>query len=328
MSTSQRGLSLFVQVRGGGRIGELYSHGLRLAQRADRLGYDTIWVATRHFGSNEAILPSVFPYLAAVAANTSNIRLGSGVVPLPFHDPIHVVEQAAVVDHLSGGRIELGIGKGLGFGLSATSYAAFGVAGSDRETLYELRLRRLREALHGSISTPAGAVALSPTPRDLAYRLWQSTGNVATARDAGAAGDGLLPHENSEAVAGNSVDAIVGGYLNAWKGADSPRIGLTVYVLPVSTREEARRTVEADAAIHPAFYAAAANGGVSNYLDKNRVLVGNPDDLGEQISEMLRMRPASHLLFHIPLAIDHPDYDPFLGILARDVFPRLRDQLL
>lgn len=328
MSTSQRRPSLFVQVRGGASTGELYGHGLRVAQRADRLGFDTIWVATRHFGSNHAILPSVFPYLAAVATSTSAIRLGSGVVPLPFHDPIHVAEQAAVVDHLSGGRVELGIGKGLGFGLSETSYAAFGLARSDRETLYQSRLGRLREALRGAVSTAAGAVALSPDPRDLAGRVWQSTGNAATARDVGAAGDGLLPHENSEAVAGASADAIVGEYLDAWDGSGSPRVGLTVYVLPVRTRREARRAVEADAAVHPAFYAGNANGGIEDYIHRNRVLVGDPDDLGEQLSGVLRARPASHLLFHIPLAIEHPDHVHFLEILARDVFPLLHDQLL
>ena len=81
-------------------------------QAADRLGYDTAWVAEHHFSNQYGIMPDVFTYMGYLAAQTSRIRLGTAVVTVPLYDPIRVVENMAFVDILSGGRIVLGLGSG------------------------------------------------------------------------------------------------------------------------------------------------------------------------------------------------------------------------
>ena len=81
-------------------------------QAADRLGYDTAWVAEHHFSNQYGIMPDVFTYMGYLAARTSRIRLGTAVVTLPLYDPIRVVENMAFVDILSGGRVVLGLGSG------------------------------------------------------------------------------------------------------------------------------------------------------------------------------------------------------------------------
>jgi alkanesulfonate monooxygenase SsuD/methylene tetrahydromethanopterin reductase-like flavin-dependent oxidoreductase (luciferase family)/putative sterol carrier protein len=92
----------------------LFQEALAQVELADRLGYDTVWVAEHHFLEEHAhsSAPSVF--LAAASQRTKNIRLGLGVLPLPlgYQHPARVAEAAATLDLLSDGRVELGTGEG------------------------------------------------------------------------------------------------------------------------------------------------------------------------------------------------------------------------
>jgi alkanesulfonate monooxygenase SsuD/methylene tetrahydromethanopterin reductase-like flavin-dependent oxidoreductase (luciferase family) len=90
---------------------------------ADRLGFDCAWLAEHHFSTEYGIMPDVWVYAAYLAALTKRIKLGMAVVTLPLANPVRVVENAAFVDILSGGRVALGLGSGYrkyefdGFGL-------------------------------------------------------------------------------------------------------------------------------------------------------------------------------------------------------------------
>jgi alkanesulfonate monooxygenase SsuD/methylene tetrahydromethanopterin reductase-like flavin-dependent oxidoreductase (luciferase family) len=81
-------------------------------EAAERLGFDTAWIAEHHFSTSYGIMPDCFAYLAYLAARTSRIKLAAGVITLPLYDPIRVVENASFVDVLSNGRFRLGIGSG------------------------------------------------------------------------------------------------------------------------------------------------------------------------------------------------------------------------
>ncbi len=87
-----------------------YRETLELVRLAEGVGFDSAWVS-KH-GSSDGYLPSVLPMLAAFAASTDRILLGSGVVLAPLHDPLRLAEDAAVVDQLSDGRLLLGLGLG------------------------------------------------------------------------------------------------------------------------------------------------------------------------------------------------------------------------
>jgi alkanesulfonate monooxygenase SsuD/methylene tetrahydromethanopterin reductase-like flavin-dependent oxidoreductase (luciferase family) len=92
---------------------EVYQEELRLAEMAEPLGFDSVWVAEHHF-TDYVMCPDVAQFLSYVAGQTSRVQLGSSVFVLPWHDPVRVAEQVAMLDNLSGGRALLGIGRGLG----------------------------------------------------------------------------------------------------------------------------------------------------------------------------------------------------------------------
>jgi alkanesulfonate monooxygenase SsuD/methylene tetrahydromethanopterin reductase-like flavin-dependent oxidoreductase (luciferase family) len=91
---------------------EVYCQELRLAEMAEPLGFDSIWVAEHHF-TDYTMCPDTLQFLAYMAGRTRHVKLGSMVVVLPWHDPIRVAEQVSLLDHVSNGRYILGLGRGL-----------------------------------------------------------------------------------------------------------------------------------------------------------------------------------------------------------------------
>ena len=108
------GLSVIFQNPGRARADhEVYADDLRLARQAESLGFDSIWSVEHHF-TDYTMCPDVMQFLTYMAGCTERIRLGSMVCVLPWHDPMRVAEQIAMLDTLSGGRVILGIGRGTG----------------------------------------------------------------------------------------------------------------------------------------------------------------------------------------------------------------------
>ena len=78
---------------------------------ADQLGIDEVWLGEHRF-SRHGLLSGIFSFLGAVAARTKQIRIGTAVIVLPLHNPIMVAEETAMLDVISGGRFNFGIGAG------------------------------------------------------------------------------------------------------------------------------------------------------------------------------------------------------------------------
>src|SRR5437762_6529294 len=90
---------------------EVYANTLDECRMVERLGFHTIWLAEHHF-STYGILPSLAVLGAAVARETRRIRIGTAVVIAPFAHPLRIAEEWAMVDILSEGRLEFGLGRG------------------------------------------------------------------------------------------------------------------------------------------------------------------------------------------------------------------------
>lgn len=111
------------------------------AQQAERSGFDSFLV-TEHHQEPAGYLPSPFPLVAAIAARTSTLRVGTGIAILPLYHPIRVAEDGAVLDIISKGRFILGVGMGYQPG----DFAAFGLQVKDRVSLFEEGIEIVRRA--------------------------------------------------------------------------------------------------------------------------------------------------------------------------------------
>ena len=95
-----------------GSVGEFYQKMFGQMEEMDRLGYDHIWVTEHHFAHYGGDLPHPPTFMSAIARTTKRIRLGVAINVLPLHNPIDVAESYAMVDIISNGRLDFGVGKG------------------------------------------------------------------------------------------------------------------------------------------------------------------------------------------------------------------------
>jgi alkanesulfonate monooxygenase SsuD/methylene tetrahydromethanopterin reductase-like flavin-dependent oxidoreductase (luciferase family) len=118
----QIGLSMIFQGSATRPDHEVYADEVRLARMAEPLGFDSIWTVEHHF-TGYTMVPDALQFLTYMAGCTERLQLGTMVVVLPWHDPVRVAEGVAMLDNLSGGRVILGIGRGLG----RIEFGGFGV---------------------------------------------------------------------------------------------------------------------------------------------------------------------------------------------------------
>lgn len=127
-----------------------YREVLALANAGERAGLVTIWVAEHHFHSGGAC-PSPPVLLSAIAATTKRIRVGALVSVLPFHNPVELAEQYAMVDRISGGRLNLGVGSGY----IPLEFEGFGVDPATKRERFDAALETLVSGLHGEPIVPS-----------------------------------------------------------------------------------------------------------------------------------------------------------------------------
>ncbi|HEX4367401.1 MAG TPA: putative FMN-dependent luciferase-like monooxygenase [Rhodopila sp.] len=238
-------LAFFTRLLDAAPPAERYRLAAEQIAHAERFGYDTAWVAQHHFHEHEGGLPSPFVFLGHLAARTSRIRLGTGIITLPLELPVRVAEDAIVLDLISGGRLELGVGNGG----NPTAFAGFGLGKEDRADLYGRNLVRLRGALAGE-PVPGGD-RVYPRHPGVADRIWQATFSVAGGARAGLAGDGLMlsrtqprPDETPDATLAALQEPIIDAYLAALPPGRAPRIVGSRSVFVAESRAEAVRLAD------------------------------------------------------------------------------------
>jgi len=319
-----RGLSFFLTVPTDPQPGRVYGDALDSVRLAESLGYETAWVAEGHF--QFLGLPAALAFLAAAGQVADRIRLGTAVLPLAFDNPIRVAETAAFVDALSGGRLELGIGKSNP--MSKAIFSAFGLSEGDRETLYAEALGGLRRAIEHGVSADGEQVPLYPPPAGLGDRVWQATGNPRTAAAIGRAADGLLLFRlTPEGDTGRVQSALIDDYLGALPAGVEPRIGTSRGVLPAASRAEAIALVAAELEQHPARFRVLSGAKPSTpeeYLDALNVKYGSPDEVVEQLSRDEAFVRSTDRLFSLPLSAGTAPFRDGLRLVAEDIHPRVR----
>ena len=222
----QLGFLTFVPDHGGpGGPAQALSDGLRLIEHAEELGYHSAWVRVRHY---EPFLSSPMTFLAAASQRTRRIHLGTGVIPMRYEDPLRLAEDAATVDLLSGGRLELGLSNGIA-PTAATLDAVHGpsergFAGEAQHRISQLRNaaagRPVGTTADGYMSVPAGCdLVTSPHSPGLADRIWYGAGSATTAARTGQQGLDLQVSTLNTEETGEPFDVVQARQVVAFRDA-------------------------------------------------------------------------------------------------------------
>ncbi len=105
------GIFTMFTVREGGSQFDAFQEWFRLVQQAEEQGIDTFWIGESHFRPERAVMASPLIGASAVAARTERIKVGLAVQVLPLANPLRVAEETAIVDHISEGRLVVGVGR-------------------------------------------------------------------------------------------------------------------------------------------------------------------------------------------------------------------------
>ncbi len=319
-----------------------YREAVDLFVAAEQLGYDSGWVIQRHFRQGREHVSSPLVLLAAIAAHTRRIGLGTGVLVLPLEDPLKVAEDAATLDLLSGGRLELGVGSGPFPG----AWTAFGKDIADRHALFESSVARLHGVLEGEALNDLGEVLHPPAP-GLRRRLWQATtsdprwaGPAAAA--AARAGDGLqlsratgwqdsaLRPALGPTVAQQRQAELIQTYRSAWVDpwavGGSPRVQVSRAVYPHPDRAEALRRVTPGVRRWQSWSprAAARELDVDAYIETDGALLGPSEQIAAALAADPALRDITDLLISfVPGVPDHTEHLRLLTAGARELAPLL-----
>jgi alkanesulfonate monooxygenase SsuD/methylene tetrahydromethanopterin reductase-like flavin-dependent oxidoreductase (luciferase family) len=156
-----------------------YETALEQVVEAERLGIAAAWFSEHHFWE-DGYLPQPLTFAAAAAARTKRIQLGAGVVLAPLRPAADIAEQAAVVDLISDGRFELGLGAGY----VVPEFKTYGVSPKGRFEALEERAIEIRRLWEEGVATPAPLQERMP--------IWIGGTGLRAARIAGRLGEGLL----------------------------------------------------------------------------------------------------------------------------------------
>jgi alkanesulfonate monooxygenase SsuD/methylene tetrahydromethanopterin reductase-like flavin-dependent oxidoreductase (luciferase family) len=144
---------------------ELYKNSIEQVQLAEDVGFDSAWISEHHF-LDDGYCPSPAVIAGAFAAVTDRIRIGSGGIILPLHNPVKIAEDASVVDNISNGRFDLGVV----LGYRKEEYDGMGIPMIERPSRMDEGLEVLEKALSGEKFSYTGKrysfenTTLTPSP--------------------------------------------------------------------------------------------------------------------------------------------------------------------
>jgi probable F420-dependent oxidoreductase len=307
---------------------ELYRETMDQAARAEQLGFSSIWLSEHHF-SAEGYLPSLTAVLGALAERTSSARLGTAVLLAPLHHPLRLAEDLAVVDQLSGGRLDVGLAPGY----KPDEFAVLGVPKAERGARTDETIEILQLAWRGERFSHQGKhfrfddVIVAPPPvQQPGPPIWVGGSSLAAARRAARYGTCFMPDSG----AGPDVYAAYRTQVTA-----PPRVA-TNRVLFAAASREAAWEICGDHFLYQfnayrQWFSAAGDddshgAGLTDpaVLNPKHYFAGTPDDILAAITESQQRLGYEELVFWArPPGMPVEQSTASLELIARHVLPAL-----
>lgn len=282
---------------------------VELAEAMDSLGVNGIYFRVHHFARQQS---APMPLLAAIAARTRHIEIGTGVIDMRYENPLYLAEEAAAVDLISNGRLALGVSRGSPETV-VRGFEAFGYTESEDERGADLgrtHFLRFLDAIEGEgmaerdptspFGGGTGRQRVEPHSPGLRSRVWWGAGTIGTAEWAGTLGvnlmsSTLLTEERGVPFAelqAQQIDA----FRRAWREAGhtgEPRVSVSRSIFPITTEEDALYFGGRDSVDQI--------GMIDGYRSTfGRTYADEPDVLVEQLRQDAAVMSADTLLLTIP----------------------------
>ena len=309
-------------------IVDVYKLGIERIEIMDRTGYDAVWLAEHHF-TGYSVCPSINMVGVVAAERTKRLRIGTGVSLAAFYNPLRLAEEVALLDILSGGRVNWGAGRGF----SRTEYNAFGIPDEESTSRFHEAVEIVLAAWANERLTYKGKyfsfedVEVLPKPMQQPMPpVWMAAGSDQAFAWAASKGFSVLqgPHEGRQQAGAKrrfyNQELAKAGFTD--KGRDIPMARL---IALADTREKAAQVARRGAEWLVAQYVGPQHKSVSwnpkdyqglqpvDFYMQEVILHGTPNDVIDQIHALEQIAQLNYLM---------------AAPLSRDSFKLLTDKVV
>ncbi|WIE54133.1 LLM class flavin-dependent oxidoreductase [Curtobacterium sp. MCBD17_003] len=289
---------------------EALVQAIDLAVAAEEVGVDGAYFRVHHFAPQQA---APFPLLSAIAARTSRIEIGTGVIDMRYENPLYMAEEAAAADLISGGRLQLGVSRGSPE-TALAGYESFGYAPAAGQTDADMARQHtaiFRQAIAGQPMANAnpqmtgreGSLPLFPLSDTLPDRIWWGAGTRATAEWTAEQGMNLMSSTLLTEDTGVPFDELqaeqIQRFRDAWAESGwerTPRVSVSRSIIPI-TDDESRHYFGVRAQVEGQDQVGHLDGGLARF---GRSYIGEPEQLVAELAQDAAVAAADTVLVTVP----------------------------
>lgn len=310
---------------------DVLSQAIEMTAAAEEVGVDGAFFRVHHFARQHA---SPWPLLAAAAARTSRIELGTAVIDMRYENPLAMAELAAQADLISGGRLQLGISRGSPESV-IDGWRAFGFEPADGESDADMARRHtaeFRRAIDGEGVAPGNAQMIGtsslqpvqPQSPGLPDRIWWGAGTRDTAEWAGTQGMNLMSSTLLLEDSGVPFDELqaeqIARYRASYAAAGhehEPRVSVSRSILPIID-DDTRRYFGVQAQTDQADQVGMLDGAISRF---GRSYIGEPDVIAAELAQDAAVQAADTVLVTVPNQLGAEFNAKILEAIVKHVMP-------
>ena len=303
---------------------------IELAVAAEEIGVDGAYMRVHHFAPQ---FSSPFPLLAAMAARTKTIELGTGVIDMRYENPLYFAEEAAATDLISGGRLQLGVSRGSPE-TALNGSAAFGYVAAEGETDADMARQHTaiaRAAIAGHPLVEANpqmsrarALPIAPLSPGLSERIWWGSGTRATAQWTGEQGMNLMSSTLLTEDTGVPFDELQAEQIERYRAAYAaaghtrePRVSVSRSIIPIVSDAD-RNYFGLRAQVEGKDQVGHLDGGLARF---GKSYIGEPDVIAEELARDAAVQEADTVLVTVPNQLGVEYNARLLGSIVNDVAP-------